>query len=372
MLLKKLGRTEVFLPAIGQGTTGTGPLATRDEARDRHRIRVLQQGIDLGMTLIDTAELYGGGHGEELTGRAIAGRRHQVFLASKFNPANNAPAAMESALLGSLKRLGTDYLDLYQMHWPYPSLPIEETLGGLARLVEKGVIRRIGLSNVCLAELERACQVAEIASVQLEYNLTDRSIEADVLPFCEQHGISVLAYGVLDRGRSYAANPIIGNLSRKYGKSPSQIMLSWAMARQPVIVLTMTTNPEHLSEAAATADFKMAAEDMRALEESTRCSVSYVAPGDIRVTADSRPAYESLEAAVANPRDLIPHPVELAANIRKFGIEKPVRVKRLTDPGAPKPYQLVGEHLRFWAWIIAYGWERRIPVYDVTPPAGAV
>jgi aryl-alcohol dehydrogenase-like predicted oxidoreductase len=366
MNLRNFGCTGISLPAIGQGTTGTGPLSTRDDAKDRHRIRVLQQGIELGINFIDTAELYGGGHGEELAGKAIAGRRSQVFLASKFNPANNRPDDMERALSGSLKRLGTDYLDLYQMHWPNPAVPIEETLAGMTNLVKKGLFRYIGLSNVSLPELERAYKYAKIASVQLEYNLTDRSIEADILPFCEQHGITVLAFSPLDRGRDYGAIPTLARLSRKYGKTMYQVMLNWVIEHESVIALTMTTNPAHLSEAAGAAGFKMDPEDISALEESTKCAVIQVTPREVRVMADSSRAYTNLDAALTNSHDLIPYPVELAESIRKYGIEKPIRVRRLLESDSPESYLLVGGHLRFWAWVIAYGWQRPVPAYDMT------
>jgi aryl-alcohol dehydrogenase-like predicted oxidoreductase len=366
MHLRNFGRTDIYLPAIGQGTTGTGPLATRDEAKDRHRIRVLQQGIELGMNFIDTAELYGGGHGEELAGKAIAGRRSQVFLASKFNPANNRPDDIERALCGSLQRLGTDYLDLYQMHWPNPAVPIEETLAGMTHLVEKGLVRYIGLSNVSLPELKQACKITKIESVQLEYNLTDRSIEADILPFCKQHGITVLAFSPLDRGRDYGAIPTLERLSLKYNKTLSQVMLNWVIAHESVIALTMTTNPGHLSEAAAAAGFRMDPEDISALEKSTECAILQIPPREIRVMAGSSLAYANLDEALANSHDLIPYPVELAESIRKYGIEKPIRVRRLSEPNSPEQYLLMGGYLRFWAWVIAYGWECPVPAYDIT------
>src|SRR3989344_5163250 len=194
MQRRQLGRTSVLLPSIGQGTTGTGPYLSLDEDRDRQRVSVLRAGIELGMNFIDTAELYGGGHGEEIAGRAIAGLRDHVFLASKFSPSNNTSVGIEKALAGSLRRIATDYLDLYQVHWPNPYVPLEETLGCLVRLVEKGMIRHIVLCNFSLPELEQACRLARIASVQLEYNLVERGIESDLLPFCERNGITVLAY----------------------------------------------------------------------------------------------------------------------------------------------------------------------------------
>jgi diketogulonate reductase-like aldo/keto reductase len=342
-------------------------MASRDAIKDNHRIHVLRHGTDLGMTLIDTAELYGGGHGEEVAGRAIAGQRERVFLTSKFNPSNNAPSSMERALSGSLKRLGTDYLDLYQMHWPNSAVPIEETVAGMMQLVEKGIVRHIGLSNVSLPELQQACKIAPISSVQLEYNLTERSIEADILPFCQQHGITVLAYSPLDHNRSYNGNAIVCMIAKKYNKTLHQILLSWVISRDSIIGLTMTTNLVHLAEIAEAATFQLDDIDIIALEKATKCEVMLVSPRAIQVSPSSRLAYLSLEQAKANLHDLIPHPLDLANNIQRHAINKPVRVKRLLEPASSKSFQLVGDQLRYWAWVIAYGWECPIPTYDVTP-----
>jgi diketogulonate reductase-like aldo/keto reductase len=367
MKLRAFGRTSTLIPVIGQGTTGTGAMSSRDASKDLHRIRVLQQGIDLGMTLIDTAELYGGGHGEEVAGRAIAGQRERVFLASKFNPSNNAPAAMEQALAGSLQRLGTDFLDLYQMHWPNPAVPIEETLAGMMRMVEKGKVRHIGLSNVSLPELQQACKIAPISSVQLEFNLTDRSIEYEILPFCKQQGITVLAYGPLDHTRSYSENETVRKIAKKYNKTSPQILMNWVISRNSITALTMTTNLVHLAESAEAATFELDAIDVIALEDATKCEVMLVSPRAIQISPSSRPTYFNLEQAKINQYDLIPHPLDLANNIQRYAINKPVRVKRLLKHSSSATFELVGDHLRYWAWIIAYGWECPIPAYDVTP-----
>lgn len=363
---RQFGRTNVRLPLIGQGTTGTGPLSSLDKERDRNRVSVLRAGIELGMNFIDTAELYGGGHGEEIAGRAIAGLRDSVFVASKFNPSHSTAAGIEKALEGSLRRLGTDYLDLYQVHWPNPFVPLEETLGCLTRLVEKGKILHIGLGNVSLPELERACRFADIASVQMEYNLVERSIESDVLPFCERNGITVLAYSPLDRGRSLRNCPALERLAEKYRRSSSQIVLNWVTRSESVIALTMTTRLCHIEEISGVSEFRLTPEDMLVLGDATRCPVDRVVPADVEVVPGSRPVHLTILEARENVLDLIPHPIELAENLRRYSIEKPIRVVRNQDGSSSKRFSLVDEHLRFWAWVIAYGWERPTPAYIVS------
>ena len=151
-----LGNTPVKLPPIAQGTTRMGNYAHATPEKDRQRIDALRFGIDLGLTFLDTAQLYGGGHSEEVVGRAIKGLRDKVFLASKFNPEYNSYQKLVKAVDNSLGRLQTDYLDLYQVHFPNPSVGIEETMGAMEDLVAAGKIRHIGVSNFTLAELKSA------------------------------------------------------------------------------------------------------------------------------------------------------------------------------------------------------------------------
>lgn len=360
---RRLGGTEVLLPLVAQGTTGTGPATSADKARDRNRVAVLRAGVECGITFIDTAELYGGGHGEEIAGQAIAGMRDRVFLASKFNPAHNTASGIVRALEGSLRRLGTDYLDLYQVHWPNPSVPIEETLATLTTLVDQCKIRHIGLCNFSLPELEAACSLADIASLQVEYNLTERIIESDLLPFCRENRITALAYSPLDRSRSLSDCQELSRLARKYDRTPAQIILSWVTRSPAVIAITMTTSEAHIRESAAVGEFRLSEADAQALGDATSLPVDWIAPADVEIVPGSRPLHLTLDQARRNVDDLIPHPEQLAESILRHGIEKPIRVVR-TGPGpSSKRFRIVGEHIRFWAWIIAHGWDRLIPAY---------
>ncbi len=195
MRYKQLGNTSATIPAIGMGTMGVGGYFGRDDSRDDHFVSVLEQGIDAGLILIDTAEAYGKGHSEELVGRAIKGKRQDLIVASKVSPDHLRHDEIIKAAEESLGRLQTDYIDLYQVHWPNPSIPIAETMEAMARLVQSGKIRYVGVSNYSLPELKEALTcIREIAAVQVEYNLFDRTIEEDILPFCKTHSISVLAY----------------------------------------------------------------------------------------------------------------------------------------------------------------------------------
>jgi len=366
---KRLGRTDQDISAVGLGTTGTGPRQNADSSRDAHRVRVLRAAVDAGMNFIDTAELYGGGHGEEIAGWAISGIRQSVFLASKFNPANSSARALEDALNSSLDRLRTDYLDLYQVHWTNPFIPLEETLDAMTALVSKGKVRYLGLCNASLGEIEIATKIAAISAVQVEYNLIERSVELDVLPFCEREGISVVAYGTQYQRRDLELLEPVRRLAEKYGQSTSQLLLNWATRRPSCVALTMTTNLEHVTEIATATDFDLAPEDAIALETATRCETIWVMPRDIEIIADGGPLHLTLESARRNPNDLIPHPIQLSENIRRYNIQKPIKLGRNPNRSLGATYVLLGEHLRYWAWILAYGWDRAIPAYLIRSAA---
>ena len=195
---KPLGRTGCRVGAIGLGCAGLGddgPGAPESAAE----VAALQLGIDLGMTLIDTAEVYANGCSEELVGLAIQGRRERVCIATKVATDHLAYADVLAAAEGSLRRLGTDIIDLYQVHWPNPKVPLADTMRAVERLLRDGKVRYIGLSNFSMKELrnaQAALSSERIVSLQAEYNLSDRTVE-HVLPYCVQEGLSLIAYSPL-------------------------------------------------------------------------------------------------------------------------------------------------------------------------------
>jgi aryl-alcohol dehydrogenase-like predicted oxidoreductase len=379
---RALGRTDVLVPAVGQGTTRTGSRASASAARDRERIDVLRLGIDLGLTFIDTAELYGGGHAEELVGRAIAGRRQRVFLASKFNPEHSAAGDLVAAAEASLRRLGTDYLDLYQMHWPEPRVPLEETLAALAALVAQGKVRHVGLGNCTLDDLAAARAVAgapDLVSLQMEYNLFQRAPERDVLPYCRREGLTFLAYSVLDRGATLGPGRrrrVLETLAARYDATVAQIALAWVLSGPGVVALVKAASAAHLRENAAVRDLTLAPEDLAWIDDAFRQRVVYVAPERIRARSPHLPAaYASAAEARRNPRALVPAPVSVAANVARGRMLKPLPLARRTDAGDGCAYDLLDGGVLYWAWVLAKGMEEPMPAFvkgeDVAALEGA-
>jgi len=204
---RRLGRSPVSVSEIGLGTWGMSG-AFWGAADDAESIRVIHEALDLGITLIDTAEAYGKGHAEEVVGKALAGRRQQAVIATKVMASHLDPGGLEAALEGSLKRLQTDYVEVYFIHWPNPDFPIGPTMGALERLRAQGRIRAIGVSNFGAEEMDRAREYGTIDVLQPPYNMLWREIEAATLPYCRKHNIGVMPYSGLAQGL------LAGTLSR--------------------------------------------------------------------------------------------------------------------------------------------------------------
>src|SRR5688572_19551273 len=210
MKQRQLGKKGPMVSALGLGCMGMSDFYTTG-LDDKESMATLERALELGVTMLDTADMYGPHTNEELLGRFLKGRRNQVFLATKFgivrDPShpqvrgtNGHPDYVRKSVEGSLKRLGTDVIDLYYQHRPDPTVPVEETIGALSDLVREGKIRYIGLSEVPVSILERAHKVHPVTALQTEYSLWSRDVEADILPACERLGIGFVPYSPLGRG----------------------------------------------------------------------------------------------------------------------------------------------------------------------------
>ena len=244
MKLAKLPTGE-HVPALGMGTWNMGDLLSRRA----EEIRCLQRGIDLGMNLIDTAEMYGDGAAEKLIGEAITGRRGNVFLVSKVYPHNATGKGTIAACERSLTRLGTDRIDLYLLHWR-GNVPFAETAGAFERLQRDGKIRHWGVSNLDLADMTELHSTPggnRVATNQVLYNLTRRGIEWDLLPWCSEHQIPVMAYSPVEQAR-LLQGVLLKELAQEIGKSPAQIALAWVLSRNNVIAIPKASNLLHVEE----------------------------------------------------------------------------------------------------------------------------
>jgi len=261
------GRT---IPVLGQGTWNMGedPRARADE------VAALRLGLDLGMTLVDSAEMYGEGGAEEVAGEAIAGRRDEVYLVSKVYPHNADRAGVQAACERSLRRLKTDRLDLYLLHWR-GGVPLAETLDAFARLRDQGKILDFGVSNFDTDDMEEAAalpQGAQVATDQVLYNLSRRGVEWDLLPWCRARGIPVMAYSPLESNpreqKAMLAKPGLQAVAERHGATPAQVAVAWLLRQDGVVAIPKAVQPAHVRANRAALDLapRLGDEDFKVLD----------------------------------------------------------------------------------------------------------
>ena len=265
MELKELGSTGVKVPEIGLGAW-----------QSRGGVEPFRRGVSLGAFLIDTAEIYGT---EDLVGEAVKGRRDQVFIATKVSADHLRYDQVLGAAENSLRRLGTDYIDLYQIHWPNSSVPIRETMRAMETLVDEGKVRFIGVSNFSVRDLEEAQAAMEKYSIvanQVLYNLFRREIEESLMPYCEQHDVTVIAYTPLAKGeitskpflKHRKAVKLLQEVAQDTGKTVAQVALNWCISRPKVVAIPKADRLDHVEENCKASGWSLSVEQIEALDRA--------------------------------------------------------------------------------------------------------
>ncbi len=296
----ELGRTGIRVSRIGLGTWqigasywGWGREYTREEA-----LRVIRTAIELGVNFIDTAEIYGGGTSERIVGVAIRDVRDEVVVATKVSPLHLTYRGVRRALEGSLRRLGLRYVDLYQVHWPNPLIPLGQTMRAMEDLLEEGKIRAIGVSNFSLKRLEAArghLSRHDVASDQVEYNLLKRDVERDLLPYCEGERITLIAYSPLAQGlltgkygpgrmprglqrrvmmalkyggvrRLTRVLEVLGEIAKRRGVTVPQVSLNWVLRSRAVVAIPGAKRGEHVRQNVGAVGWSLTQEELEAIE----------------------------------------------------------------------------------------------------------
>lgn len=258
------------MPVLGQGTWRMG----EDSSRRQSEIAALRLGLDLGMNLIDTAEMYGEGGAEEVVGEAIADRRDDVFVVTKVYPHNATRRGALEACLRSLQRLKTNYIDLYLLHWR-EQVPLEETLEAFQLLKETGRIREYGVSNFDVGDMEEWVALPggeEVATNQVLYNLAHRGLEWDLLPWSRERRIPIMAYSPIGH-KAAEQKRILGertlkSIAAKHGVKPAQITLAWLLQKPDIIAIPKASKPEHIRENRASHDIKLTQDDLEKLDQA--------------------------------------------------------------------------------------------------------
>lgn len=277
MEFKKLGSTDVKIPVLGLGTWGMGGFSSRHFGGDE-AVRALRLGLELEMRFIDTAEMYARGHSEEVVAKAVESRRDEVFIATKVSAENLSYEGVLKSCAASLARLRTSYVDLYQVHWPNPSIPISETMKAMEHLVAEGMVRHIGVSNFSVRqtrEAQEALSKASLASNQVEYSLLDRSIEEDLLPYAKKERITIIAYSPIARGQIQEGGrdkcwQVLDKIATKHGKTRAQVALNWLIMKEPVVAIPKAIRLEHVRENAEAVGWRLSDQDQNELDEAFR------------------------------------------------------------------------------------------------------
>lgn len=309
MKTRKLGNSDLVVSSIGLGLMGMSP-GTYGETNDAQSIKTIHRALELGITLLDTADVYGNGHNEELLGQALKGRRDQAVVATKFalgpnfQGINGHPVYVKKSVEESLRRLGMDYIDLYYQHRVDPNVPIEETVGAMAELVNEGKVRFLGLSEADASIIRRAHKVHPISALQTEYSLWSRDIEDEILPTVNELGITFVAYSPLSRGfisgelrkiEDLEATDVRRYLPRFQGENfqknvdlvdkikeiaeeknctPSQLALAWTRVNG-ALPIPGTKRIKYLEENAASVDIELTSEDLSRMDAVSPKNVAF-------------------------------------------------------------------------------------------------
>lgn len=268
MRYRKFGTVDDRVPVVGQGTWN---IEREDESTV---IEAIHAGIDRGATHIDTAEMYGSGASEQIVGKAIEGRRDELFVVSKILPSNATRKGTVEACSRSLDRLGIDSLDSYLLHW-VGSHPLEQTIAGFEELKESGRIRSWGVSNFDEGHLERTIEIAgqgRIACNQVLYHLQERAIEHEVIPFCKDNGIPVVAYSPFGSGDFPEGNSeggkVLRDIGTELGATPYQVALAFLLRHENLFVIPRSTDPEHAAQNAAAGDLELSSQQIDRIDRA--------------------------------------------------------------------------------------------------------
>ncbi|PYN00338.1 MAG: oxidoreductase [Candidatus Rokuibacteriota bacterium] len=266
MIKRLFGATGVQVPVIGQGTWRMG----ESRSSQKQEIASLRLGIELGLTHIDTAEMYADGGAERIVAQAIKGvPRESLFLVTKVLPSNASATGTVKACEQSLKRLETDHVDVFLVHWWSSHHPIADTMRAMQTLVTRGLTRFVGVSNFSVAQMreaQTALGATRLACNQVLYHLRDRGIESELLPHCGRERVAVVGYTPLNRGGFL--RDAVAEIAKRHGRTTRQVTLNFLTRRAPLFTIPKASQPDHVRENAAALDFKLTPDELRAIDEA--------------------------------------------------------------------------------------------------------
>ena len=358
---------DIALNPIGMGTMGFGGYFSKDLKNNSDQIKLIETAYDLGVNVVDTAEVYGSGAAEETIGKTSASVRNNLFLMSKFSPENSNPRDIIKSLNNSLKRVQREYFDVYQPHWPQPGMLLDDTLGVLEDLKLAGKIRFSGLSNfpsnqVCSIKKSNA---PSLRFFQCEYNPIEKNIAEGLLSVINEMDGVLIAYSPFREGQIFKSEKFsdFKVFCDTLGHMPSQVLLAWGTYNQKTVVIPKVSSLKHLKDNIDSIKVSLSASDVDYISDLFAPKVTTILPSDIipyiPSKNDKRKIYKDIDEAKNNIFNLSPGPLEILKEIEENcgKLYKPVKVTEKNNQGQ---YVLIDGRLRFWAWVILYGWHKPI------------
>ena len=360
---------EVFqISRLGIGTIGAGSRETATEISIKDTLNSFSLALDLGANFFDVGEDYEGGFTEEVLGQFAKRQRNKLILATKFTPKNAGYKDLLRAAEGSLRRLQTDYIDIYQMHWPNNSIPLYETIAALEKLLHEGKVRSIGLSNCSIKYTKRVNSLlseARVVTNQVKFNPYSRPTVSEPNYFsdsiCEH--LTTIAYGIFGQGKlkiGVQARFLISQLCQKYQIKEPQLLIAWVLSFPTTVAMVRSKNPDHIMDNFMATDLVIAHEDLERLTSYFNVTVHKIPVNRILIQNRdpdvSHKIYISLDEAMRNEYELFPNLYSIANEIEAGDSFIPVE---LIPDG--QNYQLVQGRMRYWAWRYLYGVDSLIP-----------
>lgn len=368
-MLKKIGNSNLKICPVGQGTLFGRTSSKINQDIINTKIDVLKYGIEIGMNFIDTGEDYEDGLSEKLLSEVVKSKRDKVIIGSKFKPSNNSYKGVINSIEGTLKRINTDYIDLYQIQWPNPNIEIEETFNAFEKLIDQGKILYYGVGNFDLPKIKQAVRVdklKKLIAIQTEYDLFNRSIEND-LNFLNNNNLSIIAYMSLGKSNfNFEEKQLLNLLSNKYNETIRTIVLCWIISHKDINVLTSSLSIEHTKNNFDATQIKLEDEDIKKINNLFNRKTVQVDPKEIEVldydeSDNAHKIYTNLDDAIKNDLNIKPNALEIAEEIKITGkILRPIELKLNDNKSSDKKYVLVRGRMRFWGWLVAYGYDKKI------------
>lgn len=365
MIYKKLGFSNIKVSTIGMGTNGVGNFQVNDRKKILNRQKIYRLASENGINLFDSAELYGDGFAENVLGKTFKENRKQIIISSKVTPNNSTYYALKKSFRKSLKRLQTDYIDLYQLHWINPSIDLEETFLALEELVSDGLLKAIGVCNftpLMINEASKYLRKTKIVSNQIEFNLLNQTEVLRDLDFYNKNRITVVGYGSLNYlGLEFnrEQQSFLDSLQKRYDKTLPQILIAYFTSFENVVILFRTDSIDHLKINLNSFGFKFSPGEVSQFYKLFKSTVKKVTTGDIRIPDQ----YKKLTIAdiLKNQNDWIPSPLILAQTFIKYNYFKPIKLLQKNDYYDLDRYDFYGELKKYLAWKILYQNTKPIP-----------